>query len=322
MPPVYVKEGELSTREFSRLLRRGMPVVVRELLDKLNANIWTPQHWITSFGSERVSILDCKNDAEPSKPDLPRSTWAEHKTSLENGILKLKDWPPTQDFQQLLPRHFMHFMASLPFREYTQRDGHFNLVNRLPSGVVPPDLGPKMYCAYGSRDDGGGFGTTNLHCDMSDAVNIMAYASKSFLRANNIATAAAVWNIFPSASRATLRKFITEHKAEGMFISDAIHDQAFFLTRGDRQQLFDKYGAKLGSSYVIHQNPGDAVFVPAGSPHQVCNYANAVKIAMDFVSPERVAECSALTKDFARLRSPHPRSHDNLQLVKILWYTF
>ncbi|KAJ1944723.1 Lysine-specific demethylase 3B, partial [Kickxella alabastrina] len=417
MPPVYVKEGELSTREFSRLLRRGMPVVVRELLDKLNADIWTPQHWITSFGSERVSILDCKNDAEPveggdwplrdfyrlfdgnndvyaahfaafdeaeeaaaalaavrdkdkakveielepvseangkarattkSKPDLPRSTWAEHKTSLENGILKLKDWPPTQDFQQLLPRHFMHFMASLPFREYTQRDGHFNLVNRLPSGVVPPDLGPKMYCAYGSRDDGGGFGTTNLHCDMSDAVNIMAYASKSFLRANNIAvpaiwtpeessatdnveaspandkakTAAAVWNIFPSASRATLRKFITEHKAEGMFISDAIHDQAFFLTRGDRQQLFDKYGAKLGSSYVIHQNPGDAVFVPAGSPHQVCNYANAVKIAMDFVSPERVAECSALTKDFARLRSPHPRSHDNLQLVKILWYTF
>ncbi|KAJ1901002.1 Lysine-specific demethylase 3B [Kickxella alabastrina] len=417
MPPVYVNEGELSTREFSRLLRRGMPVVVRELLDKLNADIWTPQHWITSFGSERVSILDCKKDAEPveggdwplrdfyrlfdgnndvyaahfaafdeaeeaaaalaavrdkdkakveielepvseangkarattkSKPDLPRSTWAEHKTSLENGILKLKDWPPTQDFQQLLPRHFMHFMASLPFREYTQRDGHFNLVNRLPSGVVPPDLGPKMYCAYGSRDDGGGFGTTNLHCDMSDAVNIMAYASKSFLRANKIVvpaiwtpeessatdnvgaspindkakTAAAVWNIFPSASRATLRKFITEHKAEDMFISDAIHDQAFFLTRGDRQQLFNKYGAKLGSSYVIHQNPGDAVFVPAGSPHQVCNYANAVKIAMDFVSPERVAECSALTKDFARLTSPHPRSHDNLQLAKILWYTF
>ena len=92
----------------------------------------------------------------------------------EPMLLKLKDWPPGDDFSELLPTRFRDLMQALPLSEYTQRDGKLNLASRLPDFLVRPDLGPKMYNAYGSSQ----FpkeGTTNLHLDISDAVNVMVY---------------------------------------------------------------------------------------------------------------------------------------------------
>lgn len=40
-------------------------------------------------------------------------------------------------------------MENLPLPEYTKRDGRLNLAARLPNFFVRPDLGPKMYNAYG-----------------------------------------------------------------------------------------------------------------------------------------------------------------------------
>lgn len=40
-------------------------------------------------------------------------------------------------------------MDNLPLPEYTKRDGRLNLASRLPNFFVRPDLGPKMYNAYG-----------------------------------------------------------------------------------------------------------------------------------------------------------------------------
>lgn len=94
-------------------------------------------------------------------------------------------------------------MSNLPLPEYTKRDGRLNLASRLPDFFVRPDLGPKMYNAYGedtarvatrvaarvrlsvltlifvltgliSTEDRK-VGTTNLHLDVSDAVNVMVY---------------------------------------------------------------------------------------------------------------------------------------------------
>ncbi|KAI9505889.1 hypothetical protein BX070DRAFT_179724, partial [Coemansia spiralis] len=253
-------------------------------------------------------------------------------------ILKLKDWPPTDDFSSILPEHFQRFMDALPFPEYTRRNGRCNLVNRLPEEYVPPDLGPKMYCAYGSSDREGGVGTTNLHCDMADAVNIMAYATASAAASlPSSATAAAVWDIYPPEAVVNLRKYI--HKKEGRTdnyfesvnpmsdsmnrFGDPIHNQSTFLTRSQRQEIYNIYGnSGAGSCYRVSQNPGDAVFIPAGCAHQVCNYASAVKIAMDFVSPERVQYSSQLTQEFRQLYASHPRKSDLLQLSNILWWTF
>ena len=92
----------------------------------------------------------------------------------EPMILKLKDWPPTEDFSETMPNRFGDLMRSLPLPEYTQRNGVLNLASRLPDFFVKPDLGPKMYVAYGSALHPKE-GTTNLHLDISDAVNVMVY---------------------------------------------------------------------------------------------------------------------------------------------------
>ena len=79
-----------------------------------------------------------------------------------------------EDFAELLPDRFEDLMQALPLAEYTRRTGRLNLASCLPDFFVRPDLGPKMYNAYGSAL----FptkGTTNLHLDISDAVNFMVY---------------------------------------------------------------------------------------------------------------------------------------------------
>ena len=47
------------------------------------------------------------------------------------------------------PFRFDDLMKALPLSEYTRRDGKLNMASSLPEFFVKPDLGPKMYCAYG-----------------------------------------------------------------------------------------------------------------------------------------------------------------------------
>ena len=89
-------------------------------------------------------------------------------------ILKLKDWPSTDDFAEALPSRFQDLMSALPMPEYSHRKGIYNLASRLPEFFVKPDLGPKLYNAYGSAKTPQS-GSTNLHLDMADAVNLMLY---------------------------------------------------------------------------------------------------------------------------------------------------
>lgn len=48
--------------------------------------------------------------------------------------------------------------------------------------------------------------------------------------------------------------------------SDPIHDQLVYLDSDLRQRLYREYGVK---GWAIAQCVGDAVFIPAGAPHQV-----------------------------------------------------
>ena len=77
-------------------------------------------------------------------------------------------------YAEHLPTRFADLMKSLPLADYTHRSGRLNLAGRLPECFVRPDLGPKIYSAYGSALLCTK-GTTNLYLDVSDAVNVMVY---------------------------------------------------------------------------------------------------------------------------------------------------
>jgi lysine-specific demethylase 3 len=216
----------------------------------------------------------------------------------ENGmpmLLKLKDWPTDNDFSNFLPENFEDLMSVLPIKDYTLRTGHFNLASMMPDFFVRPDLGPKMYIAYGNalHPD---TGTTNLHLDMSDAMNLMVHVGlpndgdknehfsvglKSCdLAGTDILTAkklredgkipGAMWHIYHPRDADKIRDMLNKVSLEnGQRLepnTDPIHDQRVYLDTKLRKRLYEEYGVV---GYAFPQCEGDVVFIPAGAPHQV-----------------------------------------------------
>jgi len=148
---------------------------------KLNRDLWTPEAFNKDCGDKKNDLVNCMTGKTvPSQ--LLSSFWegfedVSKRLKDNDGVpmlLKLKDWPAGEDFATFLPDRFKDLMSALPLKEFTHRAGRLNLAARLPENFIKPDLGPKMYIAYG---DGNHLekGTTNLHLDISDAVNVMVH---------------------------------------------------------------------------------------------------------------------------------------------------
>ena len=120
-----------------------------------------------------------------------------------------------------------------------------------------------MYNALASTEEPGSKGSTCLHMDMADAVNIMLYASET----PSGAPGSAVWDIFRAEDAGNIRQFLRKH-FKGSFQNDPIHAQTFYLDRELRKKLYDEFAVK---SWRIYQRPGEAIFIPAGCAHQVIN---------------------------------------------------
>ncbi|KAF8465959.1 hypothetical protein BDZ91DRAFT_726021 [Kalaharituber pfeilii] len=266
----------------------------------------------------------CKKGPAEEEPD--RIAGLEKHSRYALGSWKLKDWPPADDFALVFPSLFQDFENALPDASwcYTTRQGNMNLVSRFPAGWNRPDLGPKMYNAYPALDflptsatsgtEAGATkvvrGTTNLHLDITDAINILVYASPSPSPADLISyshpslapslppRAGAIWDIFPPSAAPLLRRFLSSTRAAAAGIDDPIHRQRFYLSEEDLKRLQDEWGVQ---SYRVYQSPGEAVFVPAGCAHQVRNVRGAVKVAVDFLSAEASAMCGALVEEGRRL---------------------
>ena len=256
-------------------------------------------------------------------------------------MLKLKDWPPDQDFQSKMPEYFEDLMQALPFPSYTHRDGVLNLAKYFPRQYVPPDLGPKMYNAYGRHASWRGMspttkkgGHTNLHCDVSDAVNVMVdvgfdegeYESDeegegALLDDEELGELSsqhgAIWDIYRWEDTEPILHLLhaVARERDVEITNNPVHDQLFYLDDALRRRLRDQYGVR-GWRFV--QRHGDAIFIPAGCPHQVRNLSSCVKVALDFVSPENAARCVQLTDQFAKLPRGHHLSEDKLQVKTML----
>uniref|UniRef100_H2YD03 JmjC domain-containing protein n=2 Tax=Ciona savignyi TaxID=51511 RepID=H2YD03_CIOSA len=328
------------TKTFQKHWFYGMPVVASGAEKKLTPALWKPSNISAEHGHEPTgnALINCRRGSVITNAFI-RDFWngfesIENRLTDDTGvrmILKLKDWPTTDDFLDTMPHRFKDLMAALPLPEYTSRDGTFNITSYLPNYFVRPDLGPKMYIAYGwVTEKDWDQGTTNLHLDISDACNLMVYvgiikegdADAAQIERARKGKPGALWHIFKASDTDKIRQLILKIKHEkGMVVPeghDPIHDQEIYLDKQLRRRLKTEYGVE---GYPIVQCEGDSVFIPAGAPHQVFNLHSCIKVAEDFVSPEHVDKCFKLTNEFRALSSTHSNHEDKLQLKNIIYHT-
>ncbi|KAL7599343.1 hypothetical protein Lser_V15G23172 [Lactuca serriola] len=186
---IDIKPGDL--KHFQWHWSKGEPVIVSNALETTLGLSWEPMvMWrafrqISNLNHDQlldVAALNCLDWCEVDINVRNFFNWYTEGQYDEVGwpkILKLKDWPPSSLFDERLPRHGVEFITCLPFKEYTHpRDGYLNLAVKLPPKSCKPDMGPKTYIAYGVHQElGRGDSVTKLHCDMSDAVNVLTHTA-------------------------------------------------------------------------------------------------------------------------------------------------
>lgn len=138
----------------------------------------------------------------------------------------------------------------------------------------------------------------------------------------NQPSAGALWDIFRREDAGKLRDYLVKHSREFKHfkcrpveqVIHPIHDQCFYLTTEHKRRLNEEYGIE---PWTFVQKLGEAVFIPAGCPHQVRNLKSCIKVALDFVSPENVHECVKLTEEFRLLPVKHRVNEDKLEVKKM-----
>ncbi|KAF8121329.1 hypothetical protein EV363DRAFT_1365556 [Boletus edulis] len=309
---ITIADSELTEDVFRPIWAKGDPLVVTGLLPKFQIQ-WTPEHFLEKYNSQSCLILECQSDVNKRVTVGEFFSWfGKYEGRVE--CWKLKDWPPSTDFKTAFPELFEDFSRAVPVPSYVRRDGALNIASHFPSNTVAPDLGPKMYNAMASFESVGSKGSTRLHMDMADAVNIMTHASPT----PDGKPGSAVWDLFRACDADKLRVFL-RRKFKGSYQHDPIHSQQIYLDGTLRKELFDVYGIK---SHRVYQKPGEAVFIPAGCAHQVCNLADCIKVAVDFVSPENIGRCEQLTKEFREQNQSMAWKEDVLQLRTMMWFAW
>nr|DAD23446.1 TPA_asm: hypothetical protein HUJ06_024909 [Nelumbo nucifera] len=408
---------------FQRHWVNGEPVIVRNVLEQTSGLSWEPMvMWRALCGNvdtkngskqSQVRAIDClaSCEVEINTCKFFRG-YTEGRTydDLWPEMLKLKDYPPSDKFEDLLPRHFDEFISALPLQEYTDpKSGLLNLAAKLPQDTLKPDLGPKTYIAYGIAEElGRGDSVTKLHCDLSDAVNILTHTTEIVLtdeqhtsikklkkkhraqderecldtiqldhvndesyefgvqthrktahpasttenvsgitvetnettevskedheeesnfpgfptEGQSEAAGGALWDIFRREDVGKLQAYLRKHYKEFRHtycspieqVIHPIHDQAFYLTFEHKKKLKEEFGVE---PWTFEQRVGEAVFIPAGCPHQVRNLKSCTKVALDFVSPENVHQCFQLTNEFRQLPKNHRAREDKLEIKKM-----
>ncbi|KAJ7499398.1 hypothetical protein FB451DRAFT_1205305 [Mycena latifolia] len=307
------KDSELTEEVFRSLWVQGDPLLVTDVGRKLNID-WSPEYFVKKYGTQSCLIIECQTD------ENKRITVADFfsgfgKYDGRDRCWKLKDWPPSSDFQTAFPELYEDFSQAVPMPNYVRRDGALNLASHFhptPSVLISFFPGPKMYNANANRE-AGSKGSTRLHMDMADALNIMTYAAPD----PDGKEGCAAWDLFRAQDSNQIRQFMrAKFSTTGL---DPIHSQQVYLDDEARRELWEQHGVK---SYRVYQKAGEAVFIPAGCAHQVRNLSDCIKVAIDFVSPENISRCEKLTREFREQNHKKAWKEDVLQLRTMMWFAW
>ncbi|KAL8254444.1 hypothetical protein R6Q59_032665 [Mikania micrantha] len=248
---------------FRHHLSRGEPIVIHDVLDQSCDISWEPMEMLGALPN-----LCVKNCFTGNEEMVLTEEFINCYTPGEKSphMLQLKDFPKNGMFEGILPRYYNAFIRVLPFKEYTNpKEGFLNLAAKLPPASLKPDMGPKAYIANGMVQElGKGNSVTNLHCDMSDAVNILTHITEettsdeqqvkkvkrddgnseySTYRGDRGEKNGALWDIFRREDVDILKIYLRKHSKEvEVAIDDPIHDQAFYLTLNHKRMLKQEFG--------------------------------------------------------------------------------
>ncbi|WAR56969.1 hypothetical protein PtB15_8B13 [Puccinia triticina] len=315
---IDVRDLEADPSIFDRLWSAGIIILVTGMSDRLKID-WTPEYFAWKYANDKCQMIESN-----SLSQTPEDTTVEiffdqfrKEPSPNQPIWKLRDWPPEADFRNKFPELFYDFEQALPIPDITTRFGIRNVAGHFP-------LNANMYIAMKNSDHVGSRGSTVLHMDVADAVNIQTYARLGE------AEGCALWHLYHAKDSQALREFLYLHQANELqmtvedtkrALDDPIHTTRIYIDAEMRKNLREKYGVK---GWEIKQKPGEAVFIPAYTAHQVCNLANCIKVAADFVSPHSIERCIKLTEEF-RVQNHERRKpwrEDLLQINQMLLYAF
>ncbi|XP_072334913.1 probable JmjC domain-containing histone demethylation protein 2C isoform X2 [Scyliorhinus torazame] len=337
---------------FRECWRQDQPVLVSGVHKKLNSNIWKPESFCEEFGDQKVDLVNYKDGSIISSVRI-QDFWdgfedltKRFKSKCgESMLLKLKDWPSGEDFRTTMPSRFDDLMKNLPLPEYCDPEGNLNLASRLPNFFVRPDLGPRLYSAYG-QSTVKEHGTINLHLDIADVFNVLVYIGVPKGNANNHRAAiltkieedeidentkkrlkdgdetpGALWHIFSAKDTNKIRTFLqkaNEDQGQESLEHDSIRDHTCYLNKKLRLKLYKECGIR---SWSIFQFLGDALLIPAGALRQMQNIHSCIQVSEDFVSPEHTLQSFHLTQEL-RHQSKHEINYeDKLQVKNIIYHS-
>ncbi|KAI0059793.1 hypothetical protein BV25DRAFT_1808342, partial [Artomyces pyxidatus] len=296
---------------FLPIWARGIPVVISHVNRQFQGT-WTPAYFSDNFGSNPVKLTDCETEEEVNATvaEFFDSFGSYHANPHHPG----KDWPPNADFEAIFPELHDAFKFGVPVQDYTRPDGVCNLISHFPMSSVKPDIGPKLYNAYGTEQIDARHGSTRLHLDVTGAINIALSVGNSGAGE----AGGALWHIFAREDVTGLRAFLRTVQSTPE-IGDPIHNQSIYLTPSMLESLARDHNIR---PFTIRQRVWDAVFIPAGCPHQVSNETDTIKIACDFLSVEDVAASIRVASELRMQRLARGFGDDVLQLTNCLWYAW
>ena len=185
--------------------------------------------------------------------------------------------------------HYIFFDLSLKsefFSGFTGRAAPLNLAASLPDTFARAEVGPRASITYGCLEAGSRFSVERadsvivcVHAQVPKlddfetdafkvkAVKVMEAAGcdmASVNKAKDEKLPAAIWTIFHPADADSIRDCLNKNNSEAdfdPFLTDDLTLEAEIV-----KKLKDEYDVK---PFVVAQWPGEALFIPAGSPRQV-----------------------------------------------------
>ena len=107
-------ETDESYSMFQEQWKLGRPVMVSNVTKNMDMSIWSPRAFNDQFGNQKNDLVDCVTHHIISNQPMKKFwqgfiTMKDRLQDLHTNrflTLKLKDWPPGEDFAETIPEHF------------------------------------------------------------------------------------------------------------------------------------------------------------------------------------------------------------------------